>query len=81
MSDSDQDLIVVGSFNSRAEAELAKSALDAAGIEGLVRSDDVAGLRPHMTFANGAQLLVRVEDLDTARDVLDLPARPQPDEP
>jgi hypothetical protein len=75
------DLAVVHTFATRTEADLAKSALDAAGIEGLVRSDDVAGLRPHMTFVNGAQLLVRVEDLDMARDVLDLPARPQPGEP
>jgi hypothetical protein len=71
------DLVVAHTFASRVEADLAKSALDAAGIAAVVRSDDVAGLRPHMTFANGAQLLVRVEDLGTARDILDLPARPQ----
>ena len=75
------DLAVVHTFATRTEADLAKSALDAAGIEGLVRSDDMGGLRPHMTFTNGAELLVRVEDLDTARDVLDLTAHPRPEEP
>jgi hypothetical protein len=71
------DLVVAHTFASRVEADLAKSALDAAGIEAVVRSDDVGGLRPHMTFANGAQLLVRAEDLEPAREVLDLPAKPQ----
>ena len=76
---SDTDLVVVHSFGSRAEADLAKSALEAAGIDALVRSDDAGGLRPHMTFVNGAELLVRPEDEDAARDVLDLPATPRDD--
>jgi hypothetical protein len=71
------NLVVAHTFASRVEADLAKTALDAAGIEAVVRSDDVGGMRPHMTFANGAQLLVRAEDLDTAREVLDLPAKPE----
>jgi putative signal transducing protein len=72
---SDSDLIVVHTFGSRSEADLAKSALEAAGIDALVRSDDAGGLRPHMTFVNGADLLVRAEDAPAAREVLDLPAR------
>ena len=55
----DTELVVVHSFGNRAEADLAKSALEAAGIDALVRSDDAGGLRPHMTFVNGAELLVR----------------------
>ena len=39
----------------------------------LVRSDDAGGLRPHMTFVNGADLLVRADDAEAAREVLDLP--------
>ena len=73
---SDTDLVVVHTFSNRVEADLAKSALDAAGIEALVRSDDAGGLRPHMTFVNGADLLVRPEDAEAAREVLDLPATP-----
>jgi hypothetical protein len=72
----DTELVVVHSFGNRAEADLAKSALEAAGIDALVRSDDAGGLRPHMTFVNGAELLVRPEDEAAARDVLDLPAGP-----
>ena len=72
----ESDLVVVHSFGSRAEADLAKSALEAAGIDALVRSDDAGGLRPHMTFVNGADLLVRPEDAEAAREVLDLPATP-----
>ena len=55
--------IVVHSFGSRAEADFAKSALEAAGIDALVAAMTRGGLRPHMTFVNGAELLVRAEDV------------------
>jgi hypothetical protein len=72
----EDELIVVHSFGSRADADLAKSALEAAGIEAVVQSDDAGGLRPHLTFVNGAHLLVRAEDAEAAREILDLPAGP-----
>jgi hypothetical protein len=74
---SDSELIVVHSFGSRAEADLAKSALDAAGIDAIVQADSGGGMRPSIAWAGvGFQVLVRVEDALAARDVLDLPARP-----
>jgi hypothetical protein len=42
---SDSELVVVRTFLSRIEADLAKSALEAAGIEALVQADD-AGMCP-----------------------------------
>jgi putative signal transducing protein len=72
MSSKSDDLVVVGTFNNRQEAELAKGALDAAGIEALVRSDDAGGLRPAMSFSNGVELIVRGEDADEARRILNV---------
>jgi hypothetical protein len=71
---SDADLVVVHTFGTRQEADVALSALSAAGIEAMARSDDSGGLRPHMAFVNGVEIVVRAEDESAARDVLDLPA-------
>lgn len=76
MSSKSDDLVVVATFGDRPEADLAKGALEAAGIEAIVRSDDSGGLRPAMTFSNGAQLIVRAEDAEAAREILDIPAKP-----
>jgi hypothetical protein len=65
------ELVVVRTFNDRFEAQLAQSALEAAEIESLVRSDDAGGLRPHMALLTGVELLVRSEDAQAARQILD----------
>lgn len=72
------DLVVVATFFDRPEADLAKSALDAAGIEALVRGDDAGALRPHLAWAgrHGVEVIVRAEDADAAREILNTPARP-----
>ena len=73
----DSDLVVVHTFGSRQEADLAKSALEAAGIDAMVQADSGGGMRPALAWAGvGYQVLVRTEDAQAARDVLDLPARP-----
>jgi hypothetical protein len=66
----DTQLVVVRSFRDRFEADLAQSALEAAGIESLVRSDDAGGMRPALTFSNGAELVVRIEDVERASEIL-----------
>ena len=65
------ELVVVRTFNDRIDAELAQSALQAAEIDSMLRSDDVGGLRPHMALQNGVELLVRMEDAPAARQILD----------
>ena len=73
----DVDLVVVHSFGSHPEADLAKSALEAAGIDAMIKEDSGGGMRPHLAWAGvGYQVLVREEDAAAARDVLDLPATP-----
>lgn len=72
----DSELVVVHSFGNRQEAELAKSALDAAAIDSFVRSDDGGGMERGLWAANGVDVVVRREDVQAAREILDLPATP-----
>ena len=68
----DTDLTVVHSFASQPEADLAKSALEAAGIEAIIQADSVGGMRPHIAWSsNGFKVIVRQEDADDARAVLE----------
>ena len=59
----DSALVVVHSFGNRPEADMAVSALDAAGIDAMVQADSGGGMRPHLAWAGvGFQVLVREED-------------------
>jgi putative signal transducing protein len=72
----DVDLVVVHTYGSQPEADIAKSALDAAGIESMIQADSGGGMRPHLAWAGvGFRILVRDIDLAVAREVLELPAR------
>jgi hypothetical protein len=66
-------LVTVRTFLNRIEAELALSALEAAGIDVVLSRDDCGGVRPSL-WLSGVDLLVRPEDFRRATDVLDLPA-------
>ena len=69
---SDSELVVVRTFNDRIEAELAQSALEAAGIESMVRGDDAGGTQPGLWASEGVAVLVREEDAIAAREILDV---------
>lgn len=73
---SDPDLVVVHTFNSRPEAEMARSALDAAGIESMVMADDAGGTQPGFWEGRGVAIVVNREHEQAAREILDLDARP-----
>jgi len=66
----DQPLVVLRTYSNRFEADVAKSALDAANIESLIRADDVGGTRPHLWMSAGVELLVREEDAASASEIL-----------
>ena len=66
---SDMELVVIKTFLNRMDAELAKGALDANGIEALIRADDAGGTRPSL-WTGGVELLVRADDVETASIVL-----------
>ena len=64
-----QDFIIFRTFLNHFDAELARMALEAAGIQCFVRSDDCGGMRPHLWMA-GIDLLVHVDDQQRAEEVL-----------
>ena len=64
-------LIVVATFASRMEAELAQQDLEAEGIPSFVRTDDLGGMRPSLQFTEGVELLVREDDAPRARALLE----------
>ncbi len=65
----DDTLVVLRTFLNRFEADVAKSALDAAGIESMVRADDAGGTRPGL-WMSGVELIVRAEDAQQATRIL-----------
>jgi hypothetical protein len=62
-------MVQVGAYPTRSDAELAQTALEAAGIESFVTADDAGGAYPFDLTA-GARLLVDPADAETAAAVL-----------
>ena len=65
-------MIQVGTYPTRNEAEIAQTALDAAGIRSVVEADDAGGAYP-FSFAGGVRLLVDEDDAEAAAAVLEGP--------
>jgi hypothetical protein len=65
------ELVVVGTFMSRPEADVAKSALDAANIESMVLGDDAGGLQPGLWEGRGVAVVVNRDDEQAAREILE----------
>lgn len=67
-------LVIVDAFASQVEADLAKSALESAGIDAMIQADRAGGMRDHLAWSGfGFKVLVREQDAGTARDVLHPP--------
>ena len=64
------DLVTIRTFISEFEVIVAKSALEAAGIDCMISRDDCAGQRPSLSMANGIRLIVRFDDIKRAEEVL-----------
>ena len=68
-------LVVVHSYGSRAEADLAKGALEDAGIQAMIQADTAGGMREHLAWSGaGFRILVREDDASVAQEVLTPPA-------
>jgi hypothetical protein len=75
------DLIIVQTFGTRPEAELAKSELDAEGIDAMIQADTVGGMREHIAWTgSGFKILVREQDAAAAREILAPPEGDAPEE-
>ena len=66
----DEALVVLARYNTIMEAEVAKSALTDTGIESMIRNEYMSAIYP--TGIMPAELVVRAEDAETAREVLGL---------
>ena len=62
-------MVQIGAYPTRSDAELAQSALAAAGIQSEVVSDDAGGAYP-FDLTGGARLLVEEADASAAAEVL-----------
>src|SRR5215470_668561 len=70
------NLVIVGEFSSEPEAEIAKSALEAAGIDAMIQSDTAGHMRTHIAWSGaGFRILVREEEAATAREILKTPVQ------
>lgn len=63
-------MVVIRTFLNNVDAELAKSALEAAEIASVIRADDCGGVRPHL-WMGGVELLVDEDDATQASEILD----------
>ena len=70
------DLVVVRTFLNHFEADVAKSALEAADIDALISTDDAGGMKPAMSLGSMVKILVRAEDAERASEILDAPPPP-----
>ena len=60
------ELTCIETYCSREEAELARSFLEANGIDAVVFTDDCGGTRPHLQLSEGVRLMVKQEDKEKA---------------
>jgi hypothetical protein len=67
-----EELVVIRTYRTVIDAELAKTALDSVGIDSMVRSDNEGGQSPILASVRGVELLVRADDVGAAEDVLDV---------
>jgi hypothetical protein len=65
------DIVLVDSYTSESEAQIFKGVLESAGITAEVYSDDLGGWYPNLQSSQGVRLMVRRDDLERAREVLD----------
>ena len=67
-----KDFVVVKTFNTRLEADVSKTLLDANGISSFISADDEGGMAPFpfRPTSKGVQLLVRKESFQKARKLL-----------
>jgi len=62
-------LVVAGTYFTAIDADLARTVLEAEGIECMIRGDDCGGVSPQL-WIHGVALLVRRDDAERARAIL-----------
>jgi hypothetical protein len=64
------DPTIVRTFSDRGEAEIARSLLEAEGVNALIAADDTGGNWPQFDLSAGVQLVVEAGDVERAREAL-----------
>ena len=71
---SQNDLVVVQSYGTEGEAEVAKGVLESSGIAAMIQADTAGRMREHLAWSGlGHRVLVRKEDVAAARSLLASP--------
>ena len=63
--------VVIKTFQTRIEAELARGYLEENGIPSTIQGDDAGGMRPDLAFMTGVRLLVEAPRAERAQALLD----------
>jgi hypothetical protein len=71
--------VVVRTFSTREQADLAVAQLEANGIATRISADDGGGIMPYLTQAQGVRVFVSEADAAAARELLNLPPVSSPD--
>ena len=69
----DDDIIVIRTYGTEVEAQLAQASLAADGIPSIVLSDNAGGMLPMLQVLFPVRLAVRREDVEAAQTALDAP--------
>lgn len=70
----DNELVVVRSYSDELSARIAAMALEANGVPAQVSPDNAGGALPSLALVFPIRLIVRSEDAELARTLLDTPA-------
>ena len=63
--------VMIAEYGSELDAEMARSQLEAEGIEAWILKDDAGGMQPQLQFSAGVRLFVDEKDVETALSILD----------
>ena len=75
---SQSDLVVVQSYATEGEAEVARGVLESSGIDAMIQADTAGRMREHLAWSGlGHRVLVREEGADAARRLLAWPQNDQ----
>ena len=64
------DLVILGTFASDAEAQIAQAVLDANGVPSTILTDNAGGMMPWLQWLHPVRLAVRASDAALARELL-----------
>jgi hypothetical protein len=64
------EIVLVRTFASRMDADMAKTVLEGSGVECFIQSDDCGGMGIYFDQIHGVHIFVRKEDAKRADEVL-----------